>query len=177
MEQGKTDIIRAKIRGYLTTIKALASEINSMQEPLMKEKTAVVNEVKSDNPAYTNVRNNIVELETLARRFGTISMDVEKYLFKIGTLKSVLEYFGETFEKEGETLSEEDQKLLQTANEYSYDKNSFVYGEVDGKIVVLNEEMMSEIEEESKGIRNNEQYLQSYFERAKMMHSTQKPSN
>lgn len=163
MGESKADIIKAKAKGYIKTIKVLSKEVSKITEPAKAKKDAVQAEAMKEEPSFANVKGELVELEVIARKYGSLSIDIERYLFKLGTMLFILEDIGENFEVE----SEEDKNLVNSALEHATDKNVFMYGNLEEDCIVLNEEYLKDMNSELDMMRSNDEYLKARFEQAK----------
>ncbi len=163
MGEVKTNIVKAKIRGYIRTIKVLSKSVAEVTQPLQVKKEAINAEANKEDGSFKNVKSEIVELESISREYGILSTDIERYLFKISAMNSVLQDLGEEFEPD----SDEDKGILNSAMEYAVDKNVFMYGNLNDERLVLNEDAFKHMNMEIDKLKTDDNYLEMFFNKAK----------
>lgn len=156
------DLVESRALGVIKTIKVLSMEMSNYREPISKHKEALNVNFKGDNPSFENVKENISELETYSRKVSMISDDIDKYLLRLGTYLTVLEDVGRTLNVE----SEEDKGILSYAKDYTKDKNVCIFGELENKMIILDDDHYNAIEQEIVKLKQDDQYLRRYYENA-----------
>lgn len=163
MEENKINVLKAKIKGYVVILKGLSNEVKKLYEPMKIHRDTVEKDVNSENSNYENVKDSLKSLESFSIEMNMMNQDIERYLFKLGTLNTVLTDFGDKVEFE----DEESNQIMKLADTYAKDKEAFTYSILDGELIVMNEELHNEMKGAIDGRISDEQAMKKLHDKAK----------
>ena len=166
MEESKLNILKAKVKGYVTILKGLSEEIKNAYSKGAK----ISKNVKLDESDFETSKETIGNLEEASIEISVLSQDVDKYLFKTGILYNVVVEFGDSIEFE----DEESNQILKLAETYSKDKEAFTFSMLDGKKIVMNEEMHSDMINNINHVKSDTEVLKHLYEKAQKLMSKAK---